>query len=167
MEDTADAITDPSDSPSSDMIINMINVDNFTLSSSNNSDNEEVHADVPIPEVSDSKLEEPSDADYDLSDAEEYFSRQNGIIRCRICGELGHQAKNCPKVGNDTCYLCAETGHLGSSCPSIICRQYSIVFHLKFSCNKQGHTSNDCQEVDILHPCIYCSSHLHRPEVSL
>ena len=35
--------------------------------------------------------------------------------RCRVCGEVGHMARNCD---TKVCYVCAQPGHLANQCPS-------------------------------------------------
>lgn len=69
-------------------------------------------------------LENKPLSDYDLSDAENYFNRQNGAIICRRCGQAGHRGVDCPNVQFlDPCFQCAQTDHLARDCPMIICRQ--------------------------------------------
>lgn len=69
-------------------------------------------------------LESKPLSDYDLSDAENYFNRQNGAIICRRCGQAGHRGVDCPNVQLlDPCFQCAQTDHLARDCPMIICRQ--------------------------------------------
>lgn len=67
-------------------------------------------------------------SDYDLSDAENYFNRQNGAVVCRKCGLTGHRAAECPNVKTlDPCFQCAQTDHLAKDCPTNICRQSMCV----------------------------------------
>ncbi|KAK9381304.1 uncharacterized protein V2V93DRAFT_368876 [Kockiozyma suomiensis] len=77
--------------------------------------------------------------------------RRRQVVRCYVCGEIGHMASACPKRTNDgnptiICYNCKESGHISRDCPHP--RQH-IPDRSKvrcFTCGKTGHISTDCPE---------------------
>ena len=94
----------------------------------------EVVVDIDEEESDDNDEEEEEDNDdideFSLDDAANYFNRQNGDIRCRKCGNLGHYAVNCPFFDQsmEPCMQCASTQHQVKNCPTNICRQYLLLF---------------------------------------
>ena len=74
---------------------------------------------------SDLDEEEGSDGrEFDLDDAAQYFNRQNGEVRCRKCGNVGHLAAECPLgPSQEPCIQCASVHHQVKTCPFNICRQ--------------------------------------------
>lgn len=90
------------------------------------------HADVSSSCSADSAInledlgeEEESDGrEFDLDDAAQYFNRQNGEVRCRKCGNVGHMAAECPLgPSQEPCIQCASVHHQVKTCPFNICRQ--------------------------------------------
>ncbi len=120
-------------------------------------------------DASDSKSSDLDDkplSDYDLSDAENYFNRQNGAIVCRRCGQAGHRGIDCPNVQRmDPCFQCAQTDHLAHDCPTTICRQWARRCGVRRSCNQEGHMTRECPARSVPPPCTHCSSRLHRADV--
>ena len=106
---------------------------------------------------------------YDLEDAARYFSRQNEVRICRICGNPGHISRNCPQAAAaaNICFFCAQPTHNSRSCPFVVCRR--LLFYLSFihSCHHPGHETNTCPEKSVPPFCRYCSSRLHLAEVVL
>ena len=111
-------------------------------------------------DASDSKSSDLDDkplSDYDLSDAENYFNRQNGAIVCRRCGQAGHRGIDCPNVQRmDPCFQCAQTDHLAHDCPTTICRQWARRCGVRRSCNQEGHMTRECPARIVPPPCTHC-----------
>ncbi|KAK9458565.1 uncharacterized protein V1516DRAFT_135264 [Lipomyces oligophaga] len=55
-----------------------------------------------------------------------------------MCGEAGHQARDCPKRGNPLCFNCNQEGHLSRDCTAPPKEKTC------YRCNETGHISRDC-----------------------
>lgn len=99
----------------------------------NNNNNNNDHDDDDDDENTKAETSLPS-----TSSSVRYFSAMDGSalsIRCRKCGEVGHEAKFCTNAPIlKTCYKCGVAGHTARSCPNGIC----------YNCGKPGHLAAHC-----------------------
>ena len=158
LDEESESASQPSDEEEGNPLINL--VENTSSSGSSDSALSE--------EESENREEESENREFDLDDAAQYFNRQNGEVRCRKCGNVGHIAVDCPLSPSlEPCIQCASIHHQVKNCPSNICRQCSSGPSLICSCYQQGHNTRDCPNTGLPSQCIHCSSRLHRPEVAL
>lgn len=162
LDEESDSSSKSSDGEEENSIINLVE------NTSTLSDSSDGNSSAPTPSDSDLSEAESEGREFDLDDAAKYFNRQNGEVRCRKCGNVGHIAVDCPLSQSlEPCIQCASIHHQVKNCPSNICRQCFSPLSLIRSCYQQGHTTRDCPNTGLPPQCIHCSSRLHRPEVAL
>ena len=88
-----------------------------------------------------------------------YFNIDTDIsIKCKICGNIGHNEKNCPNYDFKFCHRCVQIGHEDKDCNMKKC----------FKCNRIGHQTFKCFiEESQLIICDRCSCVGHKDEECL
>ena len=87
-----------------------------------------------------------------------YFNVDTNIsIKCKICGGIGHNKKNCPNYDVKFCQRCIQTGHEDKNCTLKKCFKCNRIWHQTFNClvnesdliicdrcSNIGHKSDEC-----------------------
>lgn len=108
---------------------------------------------------------------------QEYEERADKVeIKCAICQELGHRARDCTQERVDPfmCRNCKESGHKASDCPNprdlsdieckncnkSECRSASVFSELLLTTSAVGHFAKDCEEERVV-TCRNCGEKGH------